>query len=187
MTYKITIHGVRGQAYALYDKGMLVHFINELDHSNAVFTLMPSVTMNEGTLKSLTGIKVQELKPRSASDKLALFSFMYKKAKGITYTPTREERANIAHVTVNEQLVNTYLKATQYPLQGLKTITDYIRHYNEVRDLATNGTPVKAEFPAVYDREYEKHICDDTAKLTRYWAHLRSLGWQKTDGVWKQS
>lgn len=184
MTYKITLHGVRGQAYVLYEDSVIRYFINELEGVH-IFTLFASVPTNEAQIKTLTGIKLQELKPKSASDKLAMFSFQYKQLKGITYTPTREERANIAHVTINEQLLNTYFKCTQYPMQGLKSITDYIRHYNAVRDLATNGAPVKAEFPAVYDRDYEKHISENTEKLTRYWQHLRALGWKKEEGVWK--
>ena len=63
-------------------------------------------------------------------------------------------------------------------------MADYVRHYNTVRDLATNGKPVKSAFPNVYDREYEKRIAEDVSKLQRYWAHLRAHGWAKEDGTW---
>lgn len=187
MTYKITLHSIKGQAYALYEKGMLSYFINELDNDQAVRALFPTIALSEVAFKSLTGIKIQELKPKSSSDKIALFIFTWKQHKGTTYRPTKEEKANITNVTVTQELLNTYFKATQYPLAGLKSISDYIRHYNEVRDLARNGTPTKKEtFPDVYDRDFEKMIGDNPEKLTRYRAHLRALGWQYVDGGWKK-
>lgn len=185
--YKITLRGVTGAAYALFEKGMLTQFINELEGNATVLQLMPQLALSEVQFKGLTGITIGELKAKSAADKLALFCFVYQKHKGTTYRTTKEDRANIVHVTVNEHLLNTYFKANQYPLAGLKSIGDYVRHYNEVRDLAANGMPVKNTFPDVYDRQYEQLISADVNKLQSYWAHLRSKGWSKIDGIWKQA
>ena len=186
-TYKITIPKVTGSAYAMYVNGLLVQFINELAQGASVSILLPNVPVMEVNFKALTGIVITELKAKSAADKIALFTFYYQKHKGQAYRSTKEERANITRVTVNEVLLNTYFKASQYPLAGLKSIGDYIRHYNEVRDLAANGSPRKSSFPDVYDKQYEAMIGIDVNKLQDYWAHLRSLGWSKADGVWKQA
>jgi len=184
--YKITLRGVTGAAYALFEKGMLTQFINELEANATVLQLMPQLALSEVQFKGLTGITIGELKAKSAGDKIALFCFLYTKHKGTTYRTTKEDRANIVHVSVTELLLNTYFKATQYPLAGLKSISDYVRHYNEVRDLATNGTPAKkSSFPNVYDKQYEQMIGEDISKLQRYWAHLREQGWKKIDGVWQ--
>lgn len=184
--YKITLRGVTGAAYAMFENGVCAQFINELEtntNSSVLFSLLP---LHEVQFKGLTGITIGELKAKSASDKIALFCFMYTKHKGTTYRSTKEDRANIVHVSVTEPLLNTYFKATQYPLAGLKSISDYVRHYNEVRDLATNGTPAKkSSFPNVYDKQYEQMIGEDISKLQRYWAHLREQGWKKIDGVWQ--
>ncbi|MFN5170019.1 MAG: hypothetical protein ACK5DD_10350 [Cyclobacteriaceae bacterium] len=183
MTYKITIPRATGCAYCLYEAGTLQYFINELA-GNHVLMLLPAVPLTEAELKAKTGIVLTELKPRTANEKIAAFMMAYHRHKGVAYRPTKEERANIVHVTVNDQLLEVYFKATHYPLAGLKSIGDYIRHYNEVRDLAKNGTRLRNEFPDVYDREFEKRISEDPGKLQRYWQHLRNFGWKKTDGTW---
>ena len=186
MTYKITIPLTKGAAYAHYEQGVLKYFLmSDLDAASAtLLTAMPYVATTELELKRQTGILISELKPRTVPEKIAAFMIAYQQHKGVAYRPTKEERANLANVTVNAQLLNTYFTATQYPLAGLKSITDYIRHYNEVRDLAKNGIRPRNEFPDVYDREFEKRISDDVSKLQRYWDHLRTLGWRKADGVW---
>jgi hypothetical protein len=187
-TYKITGY-FDGVVYAQYNNGMLAMMLCELTKpliSNDNPPGWDMFPMQENDLLNCTEMfTVRELKPKSASDKLALFCFVYQLHKRTTYRTTKEDRANIVHVTVNEHLLNTYFKATAYPLAGLKSVGDYIRHYNEVRDLAANGATKKNSFPDVYDKAYEQIIGDDVTKLQRYWEHLRSLGWRKVEGVWK--
>ena len=173
---------MKGNAYALFTDGKLTMLTCDFEtiSQGTGFPLLQSELLTSRTWVAT------ELKGKSTADKIALFCMLYLQHKGTAYRTTKQERANIKHVTVNELLLNTYFKATQYPLTGLKSVSDYIRHYNQVRDLATNGQPVRQKFPDHYDREYEKMIADDVSKLQRYWAHLRSLGWSKVDGVWKQ-
>lgn len=188
MTYKITIPLAKGAAFARYEHGVLQYFVmSDLGAETAILlTALPSVATTEHELKRQTGILVQELKAKTAAEKIAAFMISYHQHKGVAYRPTKEERANIVHVMVTEELLKTYFAATQYPLAGLKSIGDYIRHYNEVRDLARNGTRLRPEFPGVYDREYERQISSDVSKLQRYWQHLRDMGWEKKDGAWQK-
>ena len=184
MTYKITIPRTRGAAYAQYASGVLQYFINELE-GPLVANILPRVPLAEAELQRHTGIVVTELKPRTVSEKLAAFMMAYQQHKGVAYRPTKEERANIASVTVTPELLRVYFAANAYPLAGLKSISDYVRHYNEVRDLARNGAPRKQSFPAHPDADYEKTLSPE--KLSAYRQHLHALGWRRVDGVWQQT
>jgi hypothetical protein len=181
--YKITIEGTRGAAYAQYVDGVLQMFINDLGK----FTQLPRfVPTKEDGLKAMHGRdwKVSELVSKTVSDKAALFCLVYKLYKKIAYRATKTELANLKIVTVNEDLLKTYFESVEFPLNNTKSITDYIRHYNHVRDLSTNGAPkkVKTRFPDVYDKEFERGLEGET--LAAYWQRLRELGWKKIDGVW---
>ena len=184
--YKLTLKGVKGQAYASYARGLLLQCINELamDYDKDTTTEPPMIPVYWPD-RVYSVFAFEELKPKSVSAKCALFVLMYKEHRSVVYTPSKIERANLRHVTVSPELLTVYLTAKDYPLAGPKSITDYIRNYNAVRDLAVNGKPVKAGFPDVYDREYERTLGDNPAKLQLYWAHLRTLGWAKIDGVWQ--
>lgn len=176
--YKLTIKGVSGQAYASYKDGVLSMLINDMKVvSGSVFHVY---------FESLLHTKwiVEEIKPRSVSSKAGLFVLMYKEHRNVVYTPSKTELANLKHVTVTADLLKIYFASKDYPLAGPKTITDYIRNYNAVRDLAANGKPQRTSFPDVYDREYEKSLGDNVGKLQKYWEHLRTLGWSRRDGVW---
>lgn len=181
-TYKIMLEGDSGAAYAMFQDGALKMFINEWSK----FTEPPKyIPIQEKSFIAWSNdYKVTALQPRSVADKVALFCLLYKQHKNLTYRAGKEEKANLKLVTVNNELLEVYFTSTQYPLTGTKSMADYVRHYNTVRDLATNGKPVKSAFPDVYDREYEKRIGEDVSKLQRYWAHLRAQGWVKNDGVW---
>lgn len=178
--YKLTIKGVKGQVYAIYKDGVLKMLINEQAQPQAVVHFY---------LKSMRETKwvIEEIKPKSVSSKAALFVLMFKEYRNVVYTPSKIELSNLRHVTMSEQLLKVYFAAKDYPLAGPKTISDYIRNYNAVRDLAANGKPVRTSFPDVYDREYEKTLGDNVGKLQAYWAHLRDLNWKKIDGVWTQN
>jgi hypothetical protein len=186
-TYKVTNKDYYGAAFALYENGLLSNLMVDYklatQHPRLASVDFP---LTEKELLRNPVFDATELKPRTVAEKVALFCLLYKKNKGMAYRAAKEEKANMKLVTVNEQLLNKYFTSTAYPLSHTKTMADYVRHYNTIRDLATNGTPAKAKYPDVYDREYEKRISDDVGKLQGYWEYLRALGWKKTDGVWSR-
>src|SRR5262245_19114497 len=141
-TYKISIHGVTGAAYAMFENGVLSYFINEMERTSSMLKIMPHVSMTELQFKAHTGISIKELKPKSLSDKVALFCPMYNDLKGQPYRAMKEEKANLTHVTVTKELLNTYFKTTDFPLSPTKSMADYVRHYNAIRHIAANGKPV---------------------------------------------
>ena len=110
------------------------------------------------------------------------FCAMY---KGVAYRAGKEEKANMKLVSVTKELLHTYFTATQYPLSSVKSMADYVRQYNAVRDLATNGKPVKQQsFPDHPDSDYEKTLGPE--KLSAFRMHLVQLGWKKVEGVWSK-
>lgn len=127
-----------------------------------------------------------ELKPKTVQDKVVAFSMAYRAKFNVAYSASKVEKANLKNVQVNRDLLETYFTSTDYPLSVGKSMSDYTKHFNYIRQISANGKPVKSEFPQVYDREFEKRISDDASKLQRYWKHLRDLGWKKQDGVWTQ-
>jgi len=175
ITFKFTKPGVKGAVYAIQEEKSITQIINELEQPTAPLTL--------GSFLQ-SGFQYQELKPKTVQEKAAQFCLIYKKHKGVAYRASKTDKANLAHVTISEPLLNTYFTNYAYPLTGTKCMSDYVRHFNVIRDLSTNGTPVKKRFPDVYDREYEKTISQDSGKLQDYWAHLRTLGFVKTDMGW---
>ena len=127
--------------------------------------------------------KVEELIARTAGDKVKLFCMYFKAKRGSNFTPSKAEKQNIKNVVVSKALLEAYFNNDTFPLSYSKSINDYIRHYNYIRDIQRNGTPVKAKFPGIYNREFEKGLSGQ--ELTDYWAHLRKLGWAKNEkGVW---
>lgn len=183
--YKVTSAYMKGHAFASYKSEELLMLICEWSHQHQDARIMV-----QNFPITLTGLEcsevftIKELVPRTVSEKCALFIMMFKEYRNVVYTPSKTERANLKLVTCNRQLLETYFKAKDYPLAGPKTITDYIRNYNAVRDLAANGRPVRTSFPDVYDRDYERTLGDNPAKLQLYWQHLRDLGWKKVDHTW---
>lgn len=180
-TYKVD--NQFGLAYALYTDGYLSMLLCELQPTDMLYSDFP---LREFDLQHSEIYRAVALKPKSVADKVALFTLKYKQHKGQPYRAMKEEKANLKNVTVTEALLDAYFKHVNYPLNATKSMADYIRHYNTVRDLAANGVQAKSSFPQVYDRAYEKTISEDVAKLQRYWAHLRTLGWKKVDGAWTE-
>jgi hypothetical protein len=185
-TYKVTGY-FDGVVYAMYKNGILEMLLSDitmpLSCTPPGYDMFP---LKEFDLQHSEMLTAKLLKPKSVADKVALFTLKYKQHKGQPYRAMKEEKANLKNVTVTEALLDAYFKHVNYPLNGTKGMADYIRHYNTVRDLAANGVQAKSSFPQVYDKAYEKTISEDVAKLQRYWAHLRTLGWKKVDGAWTE-
>lgn len=177
--YKLTIKGMKGCAYVSYKNDVLLMAINELKSTGCEPVGGFVIPLIKG---HLAHFHCEEIKPKTVSAKAALFVLMFKEHRNVVYTPSKIELSNLRHVTMSEQLLKVYFAAKDYPLAGPKTISDYIRNYNAVRDLAANGPAVKAGFPDYFDSGYEKMLSPE--KLSAYRLHLVALGWRKIDGVW---
>jgi hypothetical protein len=183
-----------GTGYAMYTNEILetAYFepklsAREIDsYPGAWFPIHEQDLTGDHTRTNSIFKKYQLLVPRTVAEKVAMFCIVHKQEKRFAYNAGKVEKANLKGVSVTRELLDAYFKNTAFPLSNSKTMADYVKHYNTVRDLVTNGTPKKVtkEFPDVYDFEAEKRLKDDVSKLQRYWAHLRALGWKKIGGVW---
>lgn len=185
--YKVTGH-FAGVVFAQYKNGHLVQLLAELESTQPVGDVPPGWDMFpllEFDLRHSEVLTATEIKGRSVADKVALFCLVYYRYKGQPYRAMKEEKANMGTVSVTPQLLDSYFTHTAYPLSHNKSMADYVRHYNTVRDLAHNGVPKKSAFPDYPDSEYEKTLSPE--KLSAYRVHLVSLGWKKVDGLWQQS
>lgn len=191
--YKLT--SAIGTGYAMYTNEILetAYFDPKLSaaeidtHAGAWFPIHEQDLVGDSTRTNSIFRQFQLLVPKTVAEKVAMFCIIHKQEKKFAYRAGKAETANLKLVSVTRELLEAYFKNTAFPLSTSKTIADYVKNYNAVRDLVTNGAPKKKsnEFPFVYDRMYEKQISDDVSKLQRYWAHLRDLGWKKVDDVWR--
>ncbi|ELR69201.1 hypothetical protein C900_05397 [Fulvivirga imtechensis AK7] len=188
--YKVTTRKqstLKGAAYLLF-KGDVLSAVNWdfnrplTDHEKNV--IRSKFPFSQEDLKGFGEIfAVKEMEAKTAHDKLKLFCMYFKARRGSTYTAKKQEKANIKEVVVTEGLLNTYFSNDSFPLSYAKSINDYIRHYNYIRDINRNGIPEKSKFPNEYDARFEKQLSPE--ELSQYWAHLRNLGWrQNSRKVW---
>jgi hypothetical protein len=189
--YKISLKGQRGALYIGYSNAKIKEalFMFEPWIENTYFEnlLHNHFPFHEGDLEQLRqrtegSWDYNLLVPRNASDKLAMFTIAFRQYRNSPYTAKKNEKANITAVSVTKELLHIYFGLADFPLTYSKSISDYIKHYNYIRDIAANGKPVKNSFPDVYDREFERGL--EGEKLSAYWQHLNKLGWKKSDGGW---
>lgn len=184
--YKVTSSSFDGTAYAAYDNGILTMLLCDWKPFTITGKLGADMfPLKEWDLENSELFTAKKLVPKSVADKVAMFCIKYKQYKKLTYRATKEEKANMKLVSVTEDLMKAYFGNTQYPLTATKSMADYVRHYNTIRDLAANGSvvKVKSRFPEVYDRDFESKLEGET--LSAYWQHLIRLGWRKVDGTWR--
>jgi hypothetical protein len=190
--YKITKVKHRGELYVQYHHGFIKEMLITFDpplQNKEWEDLISLIPLDENLLPVQPGMPayfraytISLLQPRTVNEKLAAFCMQFRGHRNSAYTPKKNERANVAQVTMSDKLLEVYFTNDSFPLSYAKSINDYIRHYNYIRDIAVNGKPVKSTFPDVYDREYERTL--EGEKLSAYWQHLNKLGWKKVEGIW---
>jgi hypothetical protein len=187
--YKMKMAGVSGTGYFMFKDGVLRTLFYEFQESLYMYLPQREHEITEkAKFWNERGVTFEELKARTTEEKLALFCAVFKDKRGSGYTPKQNEKHNIKQVMVTERLLKTYFENTTYPLSYAKSVNDYIRNYNYVRDIDKNGAPVSNpyKFPAVYDPDFEKKL--NGPALSDYRAHLRDLGWRfdKELALWKK-
>jgi hypothetical protein len=186
--YKLTIQGLAGAAYFSYKDGALLEVLLSFKELPSIWSdFRQCIPADERYVLAQHVPKqyhIEILKPRTVSDKLAAFCMTFRRYRNSAYSTKKQERTNIADVMMSDKLLEAYFSCNDYPLTYAKSISDYIRHYNFIRDIATNGKPAKSRFPDVYDREFEKTLEGET--LSAYWQHLNKLGWRKIEGLWRK-
>ena len=186
--YKITHREQVGAMYLLYKKEkisqVLFQFEPELGayRQNLVAKFFPFCELDLKAFAKGTEMECTLIQPRTVKDKLAAFCLTFQAYRKSPYTPKKNEAANLTQVTMSDKLLQVYFSSETFPLSYAKSINDYIRHYNYIRDIATNGKPVRNGFPDIYDPEYARTL--EGEKLSAYRSHLHSIGWRYESGAW---
>lgn len=185
MIYKFSHKGTRGCAYLLYDKGVLKtmhHDFTEMKH-HVEQAFKNALPLHEVQAEMVPEpFKCKAIPAKTAREKVMLFCHFYKhknpnNLKKATYTAAQKDFNNIQKYVVTESYLESYFAQKDYPFTTSKSITDYIRLYNEIRRIATNGPDMGITFPNEYDAGFERKL--ETNELSKYWQHLKALGFVK--------
>lgn len=185
--YKITGPLVPGAIYVRYEKGQLTNILFELTD-----TLNPQIYESfKARLKAFDSMTemhqtfdVRELhQGRSVQDKIVMFCGAFKHYRGVPYKPKELEKANLKTTPVTRQLLDVFFSS---PLANY-TLDNYIKRINITRDWAVNGmnNHLADAFPDEWNEEYSRSLDGD--RLSKYYQHLRSLGWNKVNDVWTKA
>lgn len=185
--FKISFPDRAGAMYVSYEKGQIRMLLNELSETPKALYIYMMQTDIDALQKEFPSMRIAELTPKTVAEKVAMFCIVHKNIKSFVYRAGKEEKANLKLVTVSRELLEIYFNNAAYPMSASKSMADYVKHYNFIRDIQKNGKPekIKTRFPDVYDREFERTLEGET--LSAYWQHLHKLGWRKIDGVWLQN
>ncbi len=185
MIYKLTHKGTRGCAYLLFEKEELKtlhHDFIEMRHEVEAF-FKAQIPLHEYQCSTIPGpFECKQIVPKTAREKVMLFCHYYKyknsnNLKQATYTPSQKDFNNVSKYVIQEAYLQAYFDQRDFPFTVSKSITDYIRLYNEIRRIATNGADKQKQFPNEYNPAYEKTLSPEM--LSKYWQHLSQLGYVK--------
>lgn len=185
MIYKITHKQYNGCAYLLFDKEVLstLHYEFKPMPTEQVTLFKRVLPVWEKDCQQVTEpFTIQQIPVKTAREKVMLFCHWYKfknphNARKATYTAKQTDFSNIKKYVVNEAFLKTYFEQSSFPFTPSKSITDFIRLYNEVRRITMNGNDEQMQFPNSYDAAFEKRLKPD--ELSAYWKHLRQLGYER--------
>jgi hypothetical protein len=178
--YKMKMSGVNGAGYFMFKEGILRTLYYEFEEWLGIF--LPQREKDIHDMKGFwneKGVTFVELVPKTTEEKLALFCAFFKEKRGSGYTPKQNEKNNIKNVMVTEKLLQVYFSNQTYPLSYAKSVTDYIRHYNYIRDIEKNpqGLAQRPQsMPERPDTAYEKTL--NGPALSSYREHMYKLGWR---------
>ena len=185
MIYKITHKGTRGCAYLLFEKGELktLHYdFIEMKHPVEAF-FKSQIPLHEYQCDTMPEpLECKQTPAKTAREKVMLFCHFYKyknsnNPKQSTYTASQKDFNNVTKYVMAESYLKAYFQQQEFPFAVSKSITDYIRLYNEIRRIAANGPDKQKQFPDEYDAGYEKRLSPDM--LSQYWQHLKKQGYVK--------
>lgn len=129
----------------------------------------------------------QRVETQSVQQRIAAFCEAFERATGNKYkVPGKDAKAwagkEYQDVPADRELLDFYMKCTEFPINGPKGIADYLRNYQGTVQLQQRALAGPADkFPAYFD----KHLMDELSKSKpaqwqAYRTHLVSLGYVRT-------
>lgn len=127
----------------------------------------------------------KQLKVESTRDKIAIFCVAFKTCFDTDYK-VRPKDAKIwkeehGKVPAPIDLVDFYMRCTDYPIAGPKSIRDYLRHYDSIIQLKERAEKDKSDnFPGYFDKGLLDRLAkSDSGKYQKYRTHLRAIGYER--------
>lgn len=179
--YKLTSPKMRGEIVLTYWNGNLTevelvliepltaqqfnHFIEHLPY-------LESVLLSSGA----GALKVEEINEMASNDKIAMFCRYFFDNMKVKYKVSAADAGKIKNVEVTDKLMEVYFKKTQW-WSKTKSISNYVKHFNELRTLAAGTYPDKTvkRWPDEWTASFENSITD-MRELNEWYKHLYSLG-----------
>lgn len=131
------------------------------------------------------GFIYEEIQNDSTGKKIAHFCEAYKRAFDMSYKVEAKYAAkwtkDYGHIPNNVQALDFYMSSTKFPVNGPKSIQDYLSYYQQVLQLMAKDNEQKAnpdKFPYTYDKDLYNSLSNDVPKFERYKTWLRSLGYK---------
>lgn len=129
---------------------------------------------NDTDKLSLLGL---EIITDRANDRIALFCSKYSQKIGLKYKISKADAGKMKDLVIStnelEKVLEIYFNCTEWWAKQ-KSISNFIKHFNELTVLAAGITTSK--YPNEWDKEFESKLKNN--ELTEYWAHLRNLGYE---------
>lgn len=186
--YKITGKLIPGAIYLRYENGTLAAVLFEFTaaiNPQVYESFKACLNLTDNMQRMYQSFDVRELHAgRSVQDKIVMFCGAYKHYRGVPYKAKELEKANLKNTPVSRELLDVFFKS---PLANY-TLDNYIKRINITRDWAHNGmnNHLADAFPDEWNEEYSRTLTGE--RLSKYYIHLRELGWQKDErGNWKQA
>lgn len=148
----------------IYKVGVLVNI--ELDNSVRNMQVLPELPINERDLPN-SGLSYKPLKITSSMQKIALWCELYQLTYSMPYKVTTAESGMVAKTEFTQELIVSFFNSTEW-YANEKTITRYVRNYNDIVRIATGNKPKqsaggsaaktrtnRADLAAEFERRYK--------------------------------
>ena len=169
---------------ATYRDGVLfklhgIHMIGDLWDSIPINKPIPHKEEEVVKMAQLCdyAVTVEKVKETSTGAKVRAFSAAYKDHLGITYKVLKNEPRKLEGIPVDSELLAAYFTSKEWWGNQPKSITNYTRNINNVRQLLASKEIPKNDFPDDWSKDYYSSL-KPPSKAMDYLKHLYRLGWR---------
>jgi len=127
----------------------------------------------------------EALKVDSTRDKIGIFCVAFKAQFGKDYAvkpnQARKWKEDHSKTPAPMALMQFYMKCSEFPIAGPKSILDYLRHYESILQLKEKASKDKTgDFPGYFDKSLlSKLASSNPTKYQAYRTHLQSIGFER--------
>lgn len=150
--------------------------------ANALTMQIPA-TINDIPAYQAKGWQIEEIPTLALDQKIEAFRAAYKAVTTKTYIATPLDRNTWnkrPEIGVERELLDLYLNVTTYPLNGPKTITDYLTHYSALPEMYERNRRDPDGLPFYFDARMYAHMEKHQPQLwMKYRKKLKDMGYRE--------